>query len=252
MTNEEMINEENEQMKKRQMETKAKKQTAEIIEEETTAADIEPAPVVAEEAPEQPTVEGELSTEEELSAEVARLREALAEAEAQAAQNLDGWQRAQASLENYRKRVRAEQEEWLASANAALLTRLLPILDDFERALANVPEEFAEHSWLDGLVLVKQKFLRLLEVEGVTAIETQPGQSFDPFCHEAILYQEMPGFEDGQIVAQSQPGYRQGQRVLRPALVMVAKAPATPQLQPEPEASAGDAPETDTPSATGE
>ncbi len=203
------------------METKAE----EIIEEETTAADTEPESVVAE-SPENLTVE-----------------ELLAEAEARAAQNLDGWQRAQAALENYRKRVRAEQEEWLASANAALLTRLLPILDDFERALANMPEEFAGHSWPDGLTLVKQKLLRLLEVEGVTAIETQPGQSFDPFYHEAILYQETPGFEDGQIVAQSQPGYQQGRRVLRPALVMVSKAPATPQ--PEPEVVAGAPPETD-------
>ena len=196
-------------------------------------ADTEPASVVAE-SPEKLTAEEDL----------------LAEAEARAAQNLDGWQRAQAALENYRKRVRAEQEEWLASANAALLTRLLPILDDFERALANVPEEFAGHSWPDGLTLVKQKFLRLLEVEGVTVIETQPGQSFDPFYHEAILYQETSGFEDGQIVAQSQPGYQQGRRVLRPALVMVSKAPATPQ--PEPEAVASAPPETDTQSTTGE
>ncbi len=216
------------------METKTEKQAKEIIEEETTLADTEPASVGAAESPEK------LMAEEEL----------LAEAEARAAQNLDGWQRAQAALENYRKRVRAEQEEWLASANAALLTRLLPILDDFERALANVPEEFAGHSWPDGLTLVKQKLLRLLEVEGVTAIETQPGQSFDPFYHEAILYQETSGFEDGQIVAQSQPGYQQGRRVLRPALVMVSKAPATPQ--PEPEAVASDPPETDTQSTTGE
>ena len=215
------------------METKTEKQTKEIIEEETTMADTEPASVVAE-SPEKLTAEEDL----------------LAEAEARAAQNLDGWQRAQAALENYRKRVRAEQEEWLASANAALLTRLLPILDDFERALANVPEEFAGHSWPDGLTLVKQKFLRLLEVEGVTVIETQPGQSFDPFYHEAILYQETSGFEDGQIVAQSQPGYQQGRRVLRPALVMVSKAPATPQ--PEPEAVASAPPETDTQSTTGE
>ena len=215
------------------METKTEKQAKEIIEEETTLADTEPASVVAE-SPEKLTAEEDL----------------LAEAEARAAQNLDGWQRAQAALENYRKRVRAEQEEWLASANAALLTRLLPILDDFERALANVPEEFAGHSWPDGLTLVKQKFLRLLEVEGVTVIETQPGQSFDPFYHEAILYQETSGFEDGQIVAQSQPGYQQGRRVLRPALVMVSKAPATPQ--PEPEAVASAPPETDTQSTTGE
>lgn len=226
------------------METKAEKQTEEIIEEETAMADTGPASAVAAESSQAPT------TEEELLAEVARLREALAGAEKRAAQNLDGWQRAQAALENYRKRVRAEQEEWLALANAALLTRLLPILDDFERALANVPEEFAGHSWPDGLTLVKQKFLRLLEMEGVTAIEAQPGQAFDPFYHEAILYQETPGFEDGQIVAQSQAGYQQGRRVLRPALVMVSKAPATPQ--PEPEASVAAPPETDAQSTAGE
>ncbi|RLC88940.1 MAG: nucleotide exchange factor GrpE [Chloroflexi bacterium] len=228
------------------METKAEKQTEEIIEKETTATDTEPVPVGAAESPEK------LTAEEELQAEITRLQDALAEAETQAAQNLDGWQRAQAALENYRKRVRAEQEEWLSSANAELFVRLLPVLDDFERALANVPEEFAGHSWLDGLNLVRQKFLRLLEMEGVTVIETQPGQPFDPFYHEAILYQETPGFEDGQIVAQSQPGYQQGRRVLRPAMVMVAKAPAPPQLQPEPEDSPDAALETDTPASTGE
>ncbi len=215
------------------METKAEKQAEEIMEKETTMADTEPASVIAE-SPGKPTAEEEL----------------LAEAEARAAQNLDGWQRAQAALENYRKRVRTEREEWLVSANAELLARLLPILDDLERALANMPEEFAGHSWPDGLTLVKQKFLRLLEVEGVTVIEAQPGQSFDPFYHEAILYQETPGFEDGQIVAQSQPGYQQGRRVLRPALVMVSKAPATPQ--PEPEAVASTPPETVIQSTTGE
>ena len=158
--------------------------------------------------------------------EIARLNAALEQAEAQAAQNLAGWQRAQANLENYRKRTEAERVEWTANANLILLARLLPVLDDFERAFANLPDPLQEEPWIGGVRLIEQKLRHVLALEGVEPIPVAPGDAFDPFYHQAILHQRVPGFDEGQIVAEVQRGYRQGERIVRPSQVVVAKAPA--------------------------
>ncbi len=160
-----------------------------------------------------------------VSDELAGLKAALEAAEEQAMQNLAGWQRAQAMYENYRKRTEAERVEWTVNANLILLARLLPILDDFERASANLPTALQEEPWVNGVRLIEQKLRHVLALEGVEPIVVQPGEQFDPFYHQAILQQEIPGFEDGQIVAEAQRGYRQGDRVVRPAQVVVAKKP---------------------------
>lgn len=182
------------------------------------------------------TAEGTVPVEEEstkklemLRQELAQLQTALAEAEQRAAAHLDGWQRAQASLANYRKRVEADREELEAMATANLVARLLPALDDFERAFANLPEELRQSSWLEGMQLIEMKVRRVLETEGVQPIAVTPGETFDPFYHQAILYQEAEGFEEGQIVLEAQRGYLLHERVLRPAVVVVAKAPAAPE-----------------------
>ncbi len=163
-----------------------------------------------------------------LQSEIERLSEALAEAEAKAAQNLDGWQRAQASFVNYRKRAEAEKNEWQTYANAGLLTRLLPVLDDFNRAFTNIPADNTCQNWLGGIQLVMQKLQRLLEIEGVKPIEIQSGQPFDPYFHEAVQYLEVPDAADGAIIAEMQRGYLLAERVLRPAMVIVAKQPSEP------------------------
>lgn len=177
---------------------------------------------------------GEASTPEELSLEekLQQLEAQLAEAEQKAAEYLDGLQRSQASFANYRKRSEAEQVSWRNVANAALLSRFLPVLDDFERAFQALPQDLAEHPWLGGITLIQRKIAGILESENVTPIELQPGAAFDPLYHQAILYQEVPGFEDGQIVAEVEHGYILGERVLRPASVVVAKVPPH---APEPE-----------------
>jgi len=174
----------------------------------------------------------------ELQAQVEALQEKVAKLEEEAAKNLDGWQRTQASFQNYRRRTEAEMEAWRVSANAALLARLLPILDDFERAFDNVPDLLEDHRWLDGIRLVKQKLVHLLETENVKPIEVEPGHEFDPQYHEAVLTQAVDGFEDGQIVAQAQRGYMHGERVLRPARVVVAKALPPSETQPAGKAQA--------------
>jgi len=181
---------------------------------------------------------GDVTAPEELPLEekLQHLEAQLAEAEQKAAEYLDGLQRSQASFANYRKRTEAEQVSWRSVANAALLSRFLPVLDDFDRAFQALPQDLAEHPWLGGIKLIQRKIAGILEAENVTPIQLQPGDAFDPLYHQAILYQEIPGFEDGQIVAEVEHGYILGERVLRPASVVVAKVPPrAPAPAPEPE-----------------
>jgi molecular chaperone GrpE len=204
--------------------------TEEIREEnQTELEESEVAEFVTEELePGEVSTPAELSLEEKLQQLVAQL----AEAEQKAAEYLDGLQRSQASFANYRKRSEAEQVSWRSVANAALLSRFLPVLDDFERAFQALPQDLAEHPWIGGITLIQRKIAGILEAENVRPIEVQPGDAFDPLYHQAILYQEVPGFEDGQIVAEVERGYILSERVLRPSSVVVAKMPPR---APEPE-----------------
>ncbi len=190
--------------------------------EVTAAAEVSPPETTTEEmaadtaagpAPESP--------EEEL----ARLRRELEEAKARAAEYLDGWQRTQAEFANYRKRQEAEFLQRVQMNNAVLIARILPVLDDLERAVQTVPSGLQMLTWVDGIFLIKRKLEAILEMEGVRPIETA-GKSFDPLYHEAVTYEEAPGYEEGQIIGEVQRGYMLGERVLRPALVRVARAPA--------------------------
>jgi molecular chaperone GrpE len=180
--------------------------------------------------------EGEEEAAEGIS-ERDRLRTELEEARAEAEEYLDGWRRAQAEFSNYKKRQRAEQTKIRELANANLLRKLLPVLDDFERAMATMPEGVAKLSWSQGLLMIERKLEAVLETEGVEPIETE-GQTFDPNYHEAVTHEEVPGYEEGEIIGEVQKGYVLGDRVLRPALVRVAKAPAeAPPAPPEQEDS---------------
>jgi molecular chaperone GrpE len=168
--------------------------------------------------------------EEEVPEEPEKLLEELEKAQAEAAEYLEGWQRAKAEFSNYKKRQEVERARVTALANAALLRKLLPVVDDFERAVATLPVDLSKLTWCEGVFLIKHKLDAILDSEGVKPIETD-GQSFDPRYHEAVTYEEVPGHDDGQIIGEVQRGYILGERVLRPALVRVAKTPAT---QPEP------------------
>ncbi len=177
----------------------------------------------------QVTRESEPAQEEN---ELGRLQKELEEARAQAAEYLEGWQRTKAEFANYRKRQEVERVQLTQMSNAVLIGRLLPVVDDLERALATIPQGIRTLTWIDGIALIKRKLDLLLESEGVEPIETE-GKTFDPLYHEAVTYEEMEGYEDGQIIGEVQRGYMLGERVIRPALVRVARAPARP-AEPEP------------------
>lgn len=127
-----------------------------------------------------------------------------------------------AEFENYRKRVDKERRELGEWAAADVLTDLIAILDDFERALsADAPPE--AQPYRAGVELIHRQLGEMLRKRGVTAIETA-GADFDPHLHQAVAYEETPGAREGEILGEMRKGYRLGDRLLRPAFVRVAKA----------------------------
>jgi molecular chaperone GrpE len=159
----------------------------------------------------------------ELIHKLGEIEDALEEARAQSDENLRAWQRAAADHSNYRRRVEDERETVAHFANALLISKLLSVLDDFDRALENVPPN-TDDSWVDGVRLVERKLRNVLEAEGVTPIEAA-GMQFDPNLHEAVVHEETADHPDNQVIGELQRGYRLHDRVLRPALVRVANNP---------------------------
>ena len=160
----------------------------------------------------------EVVVEEQVSVEDEALKKQLEEAEAKAAENLDGWQRAQAEFINYKNRVQRDREMGYLSMKGDIIKKVLPVLDDMERALANRPEG---DSWANGMELIARKFQNILEAENVKRIEAA-GQPFDPNFHEAISSEPNEDVESGYVIEVVQNGYMLGERVIRPAMVRVA------------------------------
>jgi len=185
---------------------------------------------IEEAAAEEVTVAEEVTEEVEEVSELEALRQELEEAKAQAAEYLDGWQRARAEFANYKKRNEQERQELFKLANTTLITKLLPIFDDFKRAFQTLPSNLLSLTWIDGVALIYRRLQAILEAEGLTLIETE-GQSFDPLLHEAVTYEESAEHEEGQIIDEVQRGYKLGDRVLRPALVRVAKGKPVPEAE---------------------
>jgi len=131
------------------------------------------------------------------------------------------WQRGAADLANMRRRHEQERQEYMKQANAMLIAELLPVLDSFDRALASMPADLRELTWIDGIVLVERQLRMVLERAGLTSIAAE-GQPFNPTEHEALLHEESDKPED-TIIGELQKGYKLYDRVLRPALVKVAK-----------------------------
>ncbi|HET7636222.1 MAG TPA: nucleotide exchange factor GrpE [Candidatus Limnocylindria bacterium] len=151
------------------------------------------------------------------------LEQELEQARAQADEHLRNWQRTAADFSNYRRRTDEERSAVAQLANAVLIGKLLAVLDDFDRALENVPAE-AHESWVEGVRLVDRKLRGVLEGEGVTPIDVV-GQPFDPNVAEAVVHQQTTDYPDNQVIDELQRGYRMHDRVIRPALVRVANNP---------------------------
>jgi len=134
-------------------------------------------------------------------------------------------QRMAADFSNYRKRNEAERTEFAKFAKADLITKLLDVLDGYDRALASVPEDVKDqpgNTWVEGMWLVERKLRQILDAEGLEPVESL-GKPFDPYVHEAVAHVESDQPE-GTVIAEHQKAYRLHDRVIRPALVSVAKA----------------------------
>lgn len=142
--------------------------------------------------------------------------------EAQAAEYLEGWKRARAEFSNYKKRVDRELQDAYLRAAGDAITRYLSILDDLERAQQDIPKDEKSANWAQGIDLIYRKMKAMIEAEGVKVIEAE-GQPFDPNLHEAISHEESDELREGYVIDVVQQGYRMGDRVLRPAMVRVAK-----------------------------
>jgi molecular chaperone GrpE len=165
---------------------------------------------------------GRVSAPADGNQEVIALQEKLAEMEAKAAENLDGWQRAQAEFANYKKRLAREQEQLTAEVRGRVIKRYLEIVDDLERALKSAPQEDAGAEWAQGVEIIYKKLITYLESEGLARMHPL-GENFDPNLHEAVTQEESAEHESGTIIEVLRPGYLLGERVLRPASVKVAK-----------------------------
>jgi len=168
----------------------------------------------------EPWAEADAPAGEAGEAEALPAPDPLAEAEAQRDEYLLGWQRTQADFDNYRKRALRDQQAFAARAAERLVTKLLPVLDDLERAI-DAAEQHEEAKVIEGVEMTRSALAGALASEGLEEIPAEG--PFDPHVHEALLTQPVEGIDSGVIVQVIQRGYRLGDVVLRPARVIVAE-----------------------------
>jgi molecular chaperone GrpE len=136
--------------------------------------------------------------------------------------NLEGWQRERADFTNWRNRVEREQAQKKQDLTVEVIKKYLVIQDDLNRALKTRPKDGESARWAEGIELIRRKLANILDCEGLTTIDAD-GKQFDPNFHEAISHEESDGHESGEVIEVVQQGYMLGDRVIRPALVRVAK-----------------------------
>jgi molecular chaperone GrpE len=169
-------------------------------------------------APAAPDVD---AAEAESEGEEPSLEEQLEAAKEEAAKNLDSYLRAQAELSNARKRFEKQRALTYVNANSDLVSKLLPVLDDYERAVSTVPESVSEDPWYQGIELVYRKLLAVLDSLNVKEIEAL-GMPFDPNFHEALGTEPSDEMDSGAVSRVMLKGYKIGDKVVRPSLVYVA------------------------------
>ena len=168
--------------------------------------------------------------------DIETLRQQLQEESDKAAEHYDQWLRSVAELRNYKKRVQQERQQQTRGANAQLISHLLPVLDDFERALISLPDEqLRQFTWIEGIQIIYHRLQSILQQHGLQAIEAI-GQPFNPYFHEGILFDEVPPEQDQLVLEDLQRGYKLYDQVLRPTLVKVGRGAIEPtETAPPPE-----------------
>jgi molecular chaperone GrpE len=159
---------------------------------------------------------------EEPIEEIAALKKEINECKTQAENNLAGWQRAQADFVNFKRRNEQEKEDTVKFANATLVLKILPVLDDFERAIGSLPDDIKGNPWIEGIRLIEKKLRTILDLQGLSPIQAV-GQPFDPRLHEAV--REVKG-KEGIIIEEMERGYKFQDRVIRASKVVVGNGEA--------------------------
>lgn len=206
-----------------------KKKDAENVTDETATTE-----EVVEENQEEVTPEEEIEETEageseeseesdDTAAEEPSLEQQLEDAQQEAATNLDRWQRSVAELANFKRRQEEQRKLQRDRIKGEVLEGVISALDDMELAFQNMPEELDGQliGWVEGFRLVQRKLDKTMEDQNVMPISTDG--EFDPNFHEAVSYEESDEHEEGQIIGELRKGYQIGNRVIRPALVRVAK-----------------------------
>ena len=176
----------------------------------------------SENQPQEPAQVAQPAAADGQLAEVEQLKARVAQLEKESADHRDQWLRAAADYKNFKRRTEQERAELIRSASAGLLLKLLPVIDDLERALASVTPDVAATPWYNGFRLIPQKLQTVLESEGVAPIAAL-GQDFDPNFHEAVIYEPAGEGQEGKVVGELQKGYKLRDRVLRPTMVKVGQ-----------------------------
>lgn len=135
----------------------------------------------------------------------------------------DGWLRTRADFDNYKKRIQRDATRSYQDAMTSVVKVFLSAADDLERALKNRPQGKEIESWISGIELIHQKLLTQMKNLGVERMDVNSGDEFDPNIHEAITQEDHEEFKEGQIIDVVQPGYRISDRIIRPAMVRVAR-----------------------------
>lgn len=188
----------------------------ELTDEESVPIKVKNAQTVIEEEDEETETE-----EENVKDDSVPLEAQLAELQTKADEYLQGLQRERAEFINYKRRVERERTERYQQAKRDVVAEILPVFDDFERAISNVPDEVRENDWIKGIEMIQRKLNSVLDNLGISEIEAL-GQPFDPNLHEAIGRGESEEYESDHVMDVLQKGYKHGEKVIRPALVRVA------------------------------
>jgi molecular chaperone GrpE len=195
-------------------------------EERIEALDTSPAAVAAE------LEKLRATSDAKLTQVIAERDEAIEQVIAERDDYLAALQRERAEFTNFRTRTAKERELERGLAGVDLITKVLILADDFDRAIDSRPSALVDSAWADGVAAIDRKLRALLESEGVTAVEAAAGSDFDPREHEAVVGIPSTGLPDGTIVEELRRGYRLRDRVIRPALVAVAKDEDAPAARP--------------------
>jgi molecular chaperone GrpE len=150
--------------------------------------------------------------------------EELASAQAKAQTYLDLAQRTQADFVNYKRRIELDRSDYARSARADIILKFLPVIDDFERAVENLPASLASNDWAQGVALIQRKLQVALDQLGVKPLEAV-GKPFDPYQEEAVLHEPSANYPPQTVTRIVRSGYVLDGKVIRPAQVIVSSDP---------------------------